>query len=209
MEQQVNLYQPVLGASKHLFSAYAIAVATACVVVTLAGIAAFALWRVRQADHLIAAAEKQQAVRVASTARTLDALHGRNSMETLQATAQKLATDISNLQQILLAVHHGSADAASGFSARLTALGRQRAEGVWLTRVVLAAGEQPLALVGAAVDPKLVGRYLGGLAIEPTLGGAHFNYFALRQPKPDEPVAATMFEVGDLPAPAAATGLKP
>ena len=209
MEQQINLHQPVLGATRHLVSASAIAAATGIVVVALGAIAAFSAWRVRHADQTILAIEAMDAARVASGERALAALHTGNSVASMEATAKTLSTDIADLEQVLLAVRSGSAEAAHGFSTQLTTLGRKRTDGVWLTRIVLSTGERSLALVGAATDPRLVGRYLSALVAEPAFGGASFNHFALRQPRDNEPQVATMFEVGAPPASGSAVGQAP
>ena len=209
MEQQINLYQPVMGASRHLFSAAAIAAATTLMIVTLAVIAAFSAWHVRRADRTIAAVEAQDATRVASAERTLSALHAGNSVASMETTAKSLAADIADLEQVLAAVRSGSADTAGGFSTQLTTLGYKRTAGIWLTRIVLSTGDRSLALIGAATDPRLVGRYISTLVAEPAFGGASFSHFALRQPADDEPAVATMFEVGTPPSATVTAGKAP
>src|SRR5258706_16405338 len=167
MEQQINLYQPVMGASRHLFAGGAIAAATALVVGTLGVIAAFSGWRVRHAEQTISVVEAQDALRVASAMRTLTALHAGNSLASMEGNARTLSADIADLEQVLQAVRSGSAETAGGFSRRLTALGQKHTEGIWLTRIVLSTGERSLAMVGAATDPRLVGRYIGSLGAQP------------------------------------------
>jgi Tfp pilus assembly protein PilN len=204
MEQQINLYQPILGAEKRLFSAQAIAVAIVLFALSLGAISAFAGWRVRSAERAIASIEQHDQARTAATERGLAALHGGSSEASTEARAQQLATTIAAREQVLAAVRRGAADALSGFSARLEALGRQQMDGLWLNRIVLSAGERRLALVGAANDPRLVPKYLDALATERSLGEARFDRFELRRPRADEPSAATIFEVGLMPAAAPA-----
>jgi Tfp pilus assembly protein PilN len=207
MEQQVNLYQPILGAEKRLFSAQAIAIAVALFALSLGAISAFAGWRVRSAERAIAALESSDAARAAATERGLAALHAGSSRESLDARAQQLSSDIAEREQVLLAVRRGAADVLSGFSARLEALGRRQLDGLWLNRIVLSAGERRLALVGAANDPRLVPKYLDALATERALGDARFDRFELRRPRADEPAATTIFEVGAAPPLPDSTGV--
>jgi hypothetical protein len=173
--------------------------AVALFALSLGAISAFAGWRVRAAEGEIAKIEAREASGSAATARGLAALHAGNSREGLDARARQLAADIAEREQVLAAVRRGAADVFSGFSARLEALGRRQLDGLWLNRIVLSAGERRLALVGAANDPGLVPKYLDALATERSLGDARFDRFELRRPHPDEPPAATIFEVGAAP----------
>jgi len=65
MEQQVNLYQPILGAEKRLFSARAIGTGLGVLAACLALLAGYASWRAARVERAIAALEQQQAARLA------------------------------------------------------------------------------------------------------------------------------------------------
>lgn len=200
MEQQINLYQPIMVAAGRLFSAGTIAASILFFAVCLGAISGFAGWRVRSAERTIAAIELQEASRLAALERGLGALHAGASLESLDAQARKLAADIAEREQVLAAVRHGAVDVTSGFSAQLEALGRQQVDGLWLMRIMLSAGDKRLALAGATHDASLVSRYLSALATEPTLGGARFDRFQLHRPPSGGVVMASLFEVGEFPA---------
>jgi Tfp pilus assembly protein PilN len=198
MEQQINLYQPIMGAGNPIFSAQKSALAVAIFAVCLTGISGFAATRVRHVEQQVAAIEGKDAASAAAAERALAALQPAGGLEAFEAKLRQLATDIDDKQRILESVRRGSDD-ATGFSARLMALGRHQPDGLWLSRIALSTGAQKLALTGAANDPQLVPAYLGSLAEERSLASARFDRFELRLPKDDEPAAATIFEVG-LPA---------
>jgi hypothetical protein len=199
MEQQINLYQPILGAEKRLFSARAIAAALAVFVLCLGAISSYAGYRVRSAELAIAQIEAQEAARLEAATRSLAALRSSGSPEAIEARAKQLAADIAEREYALEAVQRGTASVVSGFSARLEALARAHPSGLWLNRIVLAAGERELALIGQATDAQLVPRYLGALADEPALDHARFDHFRMRQAVAAEAPASTVFEVGVAP----------
>lgn len=199
MEQQINLYQPIMGAEKRLFSAGTITTSIVLFALCLGAISGFAAWRVRSAERAIAEIERQGSARQSALERGLNALHAGSSLESLDAEARKLAAYIAEREQVLAAVQHGAVDVTSGFSAQLEALGRQQVDGLWLRRIVLSAGDKRLALAGATQDASLVAQYLAALAAEPTLGGARFDHFQLHRPSSAGVAMASLFEVGEFP----------
>ena len=203
MEQQINLYQPIMGAGNPIFSAQASAAAVAVFAVCLIGISGFAGSRVRHVEKEVTAIESQDGLRAAAVERMVAALQPSGGMEALEARTHQLVTDIDDEQHVLDAVRYRSDDAATGFAARLEALGRYQLEGLWLTRIVLSTGLDQLALTGAARDPALVPAYLSALATARSFADARFDRFQLRQPTDGEPAAATIFEIGAPARPAA------
>jgi MSHA biogenesis protein MshI len=196
MEQQVNLYQPIMGAGNPIFSAQATAAAVAVFAVCLTGISGFAANRVRHVEKQVAAIESQEAMRTAAAERMVASLQPTGGVEALEGRLRQLATDIDEQQRIVEAVREGGADAATGFAAQLEALGRYMPDGLWLTRVELSSGARQLALTGAATDPALVPVYLKSLATARSFTDARFDRFQLRLPTEGEPAAAAILEVG-------------
>jgi hypothetical protein len=207
MEQQVNLYQPILGAEKHLFSARAIGISLAVLAVSLGGIDGFSVWRTARFERALALVEQQLSTQMAMNDRAGATLRPGMSLAELQARAQRLTTDIAARERALDLVRVGAASPTTGFAARLEALGRRQLDGVWLHSIVLGSGEGRLAMQGAAVDPRLIPIYLAALAEEHALDGVRFDTLAIRRAKPDEAPAQLLFEIGapDLKFPAAET----
>jgi Tfp pilus assembly protein PilN len=196
MEQQINLYQPILGAGNPIFSAQMVAAAIAVFALSLTGISGFAASRVRRVEQEVAGIENQDALRTAAAGRLLATLQPEGGLEALEARLKVIAADIDEQEQVLDAVRQGAADGVTGFSARLEALGRHQPDGLWLSRIVLSTGARQLALTGAANNPELVPAYLNALASERSLASSRFDRFQLRLPQDGEPEAATIFEVG-------------
>jgi hypothetical protein len=207
MEQQVNLYQPILGAEKRLFSARAIAVGLIVLVTCLGALTGYATWRTGRVELAIASLESQQAAQLALAERAAASIRPKESVAELDAKARGLAAEIAARELALGLVRSGEAPPGSGFAARLESLARRQVDGLWLRKIVVSTGDSRLALEGGAVEPRLVPAYLAALAEEPALNGARFDHLLMRRARPEEAPAQTVFELGaaGLALPAAET----
>jgi len=207
MEQQVNLYQPILGAEKHLFSARAIGISLVLLAVSLGAIDGFGVLRTARVEHALTVLEQQLSTQMAMNDQTGATMRPTASLAELETQAKRLSADIAARERALDLVRMGAASPTTGFAARLEALGRRQLDGVWLHSIVLGSGEGRLAMQGATVDPRLIPVYLAALAEEHALDGVRFDSLAIRRAKPDEAPAQLVFEIGapDLKFPAAET----
>jgi Tfp pilus assembly protein PilN len=196
MEQQVNLYQPILGAEKRLFSAHTIGGGLGLLALCLCGLAAFGAWRTAHVERSIALLEKQQAAALTRAESAISALRPGGSLAELQEQAKSLSADIAARERALDLVRLDAASPATGFAARLEALARRQLEGLWLRTIVVGSGDGRLAFQGAAVDPRLVPAYLAALAEESALAGVRFDKLAMRRAKQEEAPAQLLFELG-------------
>jgi hypothetical protein len=196
MEQQVNLHQPILGAEKRIFSARAIGGALVTIGVCLGGLHAFGAWRTGRIERSVAIIERQAATEMSLRDVASAALRPSRSIVELQEQALELTADIAARERALDLVNRGAASPATGFAARLEALGRRQIDGLWLRTIVVGSGDGRLALQGATVDPRLVPQYLAALAEEHAFDGVRFDKLAMRQAKREEAPAQVMFELG-------------
>jgi hypothetical protein len=196
VEQQVNLYQPILGAEKHLFSARAIGVCLALLAISLGVLGGYGAWRTSRVERSIAELEKRQAEELVTAERAGQALNPGKSVAELDAAAKDLAADIAAREHALAILKLGTASPVTGFAARLEALARRQVDGLWLHDVVVGAGDGRLAMRGAALDPKLVPVYLAALSEDPALAGVRFDKLTMRRGKEDEAPAQLVFELG-------------
>ena len=196
MQQQVNLYQPILGAEKRVFSASAIGGSLVILGVCLGGLHAFGAWRTGRIERSVAIIERQAATEMSLRDRASAALRPSRSIVELQEQALELTAEIAAREWALDLVNRGAASPATGFAARLEALGRRQIDGLWLRTIVVGSGDGRLALQGATVDPRLVPQYLAALAEEHAFDGVRFDKIAMRQAKREEAPAQLMFELG-------------
>src|SRR5580700_8454455 len=101
MEQQVNLYQPILGAEKRLFSARAIGVGLVLLAACLASLGGFGVWRTGRVERAIAALESREAAQLAAVEQAGAASHPHKSLPELEAEAKRLSADIEARQRAL------------------------------------------------------------------------------------------------------------
>ena len=205
MEQQVNLFQPILGAEKRLFSASAIGIALALLAVSLGGVAGFARWRTGHIERAVKEVSRQEAMEQVLAAQASASNEPRASVAELDAMARRSTEEIAAREYALNVVKRGSSDPASGFAARLEAIAHRQVEGVWLTSLVIGTGEGRLALSGATSDPRLVSGWLTSLADEHALDGAFFDRLVIRQVADAAPAVA-VFEMGAPGLEVSATG---
>lgn len=196
VEQQVNLYQPILGAEKRLFSAHAIGLCLALLALSLAALGGYGAWRTSRIERSIAELEKRQAAELVAAERAGMALNPGKSVAELDAEAKDLAAAIAARERALAILKLGAASPATGFAARLEALGRRQIDGLWLHNVIVGSGDGRLAMRGQALDPKLVPAYLAALADDPALAGVRFDKLTMRRAKEDEAPAGLVFELG-------------
>jgi hypothetical protein len=205
MEQQVNLYQPILGAEKRLFSARTIGMGLGLLGLCLCFLATFGFLRTGRVERSVKQLQTQQADALARVERAGAALRPGQSLKDLDRQAKELSADIAARERALDLVRLGAASPETGFAARLEALARRQQEGIWLHDVVMSSGEGRLALRGSATDPRLVPAYLGALAGEHAMNGVRFDKLAMRRATPEEAPAELVFELGGpglkLPAP--------
>ena len=196
MYQEVNLYQPILGAEKRLFSARAIAVALALLTVSLIGLAGYATLHTRQIERSVDVLARQEAASIAMAERS--SLTGRSglTLEQLDAEAKNLSADIEARRRALAVVQRSSGGTpATGFAARLEALARPQIDGIWLSSVIVGSGDGRLALRGSATDSRLLPAYLSALAEEQALAGVRFDRLAMRRASAAEAPAQVIFEL--------------
>jgi len=196
VEQQVNLYQQILGAEKRLFSARAIGLCLALLAFSLAALGGYGAWRTSRVERSIAELEKRQATELVKAERAGLALNPGKSLAELDAEAKELAADIAARERALAILKLGAGSPATGFAARLEALARRQIDGLWLHDVVVGSGDGRLAMRGQALDPKLVPAYLAALSEDPALAGVRFDKLTMRRAKDDEAPAQIEFELG-------------
>jgi len=196
MYQQVNLYQPILGAERRLFSARAIAVALAVLTLCLAGLGGYGTLHTHRLERSVELLARQDAASFAMSERTNLTNRSGLTLEQLDDEAKNLNADIEARRRALDVVHRSSSGTpATGFAARLEALGRRQIDGIWLSSVIIGSGDGRLALRGGAIDSHLLPAYLSALAQEQALAGVRFDRLAMRRASAAEAPAQVIFEL--------------
>ena len=182
MKQNINLYKPTAGLANDGLSAQLM----------------LALWAIGFAVVLFAHGwlvhangqidQKLQALRddVAIAEESLNVLAAANMAGADPVLEAKLGAALRELdlrETILGLVSGGNAGDIDGFSDQLVSLARQKAEGVWLTRIRISAPGARTTLEGRALSPEAVPLYLRQLSGEAALAGQGFDVFEIRRPE--------------------------
>jgi len=194
-EQQVNLYQPILGAEKHLFSARAIGMALALLVACLGALVFYVSWRTARIERSVVQLQRQEQDNLDAAERAGAVARGTLSMPQLDDEAKELSQDIEIRQRVLDIVHRGSVTPGNGFAARLEALAHKQLDGIWLNTVILGSGDGRLSMRGGTTDSRLLPTYLSALTEEAALSGVRFDKLAMRRALATESPATTIFEL--------------
>jgi hypothetical protein len=189
MSQQINLFNPVFLAQKKYFSAAAMLQALGMVLGGMLLINAFA---VRQAslmeDALVHAAR--------DTALRRDQLVTLGKQYSDQGTSKKLEEDIARVdeqlrkrRELLVDMTTNVGGNVRGFSAYLTALARQKIQGVWLTGIEISDKSNDLVIRGKALNSDLVPAYVRALSRESAFAGRSLSALQVTAKEETVPVA--------------------
>jgi MSHA biogenesis protein MshI len=179
--QQVNLYQPQLKKAGAPFSAAAILIATAAVVVGIGLLYAFMAWQIRGLEAAARAAEQQQLQAQARLARATRELVRREDPR-LVAEVEQLEDLLNVSEKLLELLRTGEFGNREGYAEYLLALSRQHVPGVWLTGLDIRGDGAFMQLQGRSNAPELVPRYLQQLGRERVMSGITFGVFKMQRP---------------------------
>jgi hypothetical protein len=196
MEQQVNLYQPILGAEKRLFSARALASCLVTLIGCLGALTAFEASRTTRIEKSVMQLEERETSNIEVAARAGAVFRPTLTVAQLEAQAQHLSADIATRERALDIMRRGAVSVSTGFAARLEALANQQVDGIWLSNILLSSDDGRLAMQGRTTNPNLLPVYLNSLSREHAMDGVRFDSLAMRRALPTEIPAQVVFAIG-------------
>lgn len=194
MSQQINLYQPIFRRQRKIFSAVTIMQAAGLFVVGLLAIYGFARWQVASLESQVESLEAQRDAAMTQL-QTLTGTPQVARSRLLDRQLTSLEQETAQKQRLLAALETRRFGNDAGFSAHLSALARQRVNGLWLTRITLS--ESAVELAGRTEAGELVPRYLSRLGQETAFAGTDFARIELS--RDDERAASVAFTVSTTP----------
>ena len=181
MSAQINLFNPLLGKQKHVFSAKEM---TQMLGLVLLGVAVITWYLDRQATQLekqLASSKEQLNVAQGQLAKVTSEFVPRNKNKQLETEIVGIEAQVRALEKVTDLLKQGDFGNASGYSSYLRAFARQSVDGLWLTKVSVSAGGNELGLTGRALQAELVPRYVQRLAGEPVLHGKSFSSLEMQR----------------------------
>lgn len=182
MKQAVDLLDRRLLPQPLPFSAQSMAVAASAVLAALVLATAVGAWRTRSEAHLLADLQAQQQAANRRSQELAKTVASQKADPKLAATVRSLTAERNVKRRLLGVLADSSLGNTAGFSAELVGLARERVEGLWLRGVHLAAGGRDLSLLGSAIEPALVPRFVHQLAREPVFAKSEFRSLRIDRP---------------------------
>lgn len=190
IQQQINLYQPVVVHGSRLLKASTVSIALAAIMVVLIATYSYGLHAVNKlaqhVDETRAQQEKQTALLTLNAANATP-----KQLPQLQAQLKTLNTTLADHRRALQLLRVGAAGGDSGFSERLVALANQHLDGMWLNHIALGSDNGVESLGGGAINAELIPRYISNLAAEPALRGTRINQFEIERKNAEDAVHAS------------------
>lgn len=170
MSQQINLFSPSLRPARRLLTASRLALTLGVLFLAMLGYNAYLTYQARQ-DQVVL---EQAGARLKERQDQLLKLGSASTRARSQALEQSIAqaeSDLKLRQALLARLKGGSLGNTGGFSGYMTALARQRTEGVWITGLTVAAGGGEFAIQGGVSRPEILPKYIRRLSGEEVLRG--------------------------------------
>jgi len=152
---------------------------TGIAVVCLAAASAFDAWETSQLQQRVLALRSASDERVHRIEQFRSEYPLPAPTEAYLRHVQALRDQSSAKARLYRELSSGRAQATSGFSSTLRALGRNTMKGLWLRHFEIREAGESLTIEGSALEPELVPKLLVELGSEPTFDGKRFRVFRI------------------------------
>lgn len=180
MKQSINLYQSTLQPEQDAFGFNRALWGLGALVLLLTLYSGYLGYDLYQAQAALDQAQQQLQRQQQTLTQLEDAASGEGQQVLLSHDLKQTENRLKLYNQ-LIQVLSGPEAAKANFSEVLEGLGRQRVDGVWLTRIELAAGGEQLAIEGQSLAPEHVPQLLLQMKSEPVFGGRTFAELVLER----------------------------
>lgn len=180
MKQSINLYQSTLQPEQDAFGFNRVLWGLGALVLLLTLYSGYLGYDLYQAQAALDQAQQQLQRQQQTLTQLEDAASGEGQQVLLSHDLKQTENRLKLYNQ-LIQVLSGPEAAKANFSEVLEGLGRQRVDGVWLTRIELAAGGEQLAIEGQSLAPEHVPQLLLQMKSEPVFGGRTFAELVLER----------------------------
>ena len=178
MSQQINLFHPGLRPAQRPLTAARLALGSAALGIVLAGIYALGQYQLHQSALALAEANSQFKV----LQERILKVGGGGTQASLRAIEESIARAEAELkvrEAVLRRLSGADFGTTQGFSPYLTALARQRIEGVWITGLTVAGYSGDFTSQGGVARPEILLEYIRKLNREEVLKGRQIGDFRM------------------------------
>ncbi len=179
MTQQINLYDPMLLPQRPALTAGRVALLVCAVAVAIGGYRVYLASRLQHAEAIqagLAARVKEAQEEIARFGRS----GGQAKSGELEAAIAKADAELKIRQSVLARLQGDGVGNTRGFSDYMSALARQRLDGVWITGLSVAEGGSDFTIQGGATRPEILPEYIRRLNREEVLRGKQISDLRLQ-----------------------------
>lgn len=180
MNQQVNLYQPVFRKQQKVFSAATMVKIMVVLVIGFGAIYGFGRFQLAKLETQVTTLEQQRDNASAQLTRVSEQRQPARRSGLLEDQLRQARRELEQKQRAISALQQREGSNIAGFSEYFAGLGRQRLNGLWLTRIAIHAGGE-VRLHGNAELAQLVPRYLQRLGEEQAFQGTEFRSLLIQR----------------------------
>jgi hypothetical protein len=182
MQQQINLYQPILRREAKKFSAATMLQAAGAVLAGIVLIYGYGWWQLSALHAQIRRADQDHQAALAQFERAAREIETRPADPHLEQEVRELERQLAASGYLAQLARDETLGARQGYAPYFVALARQHLDGLWLTKIVVAGAGRDVTLGGRTVKAELVPSYLQRLSREQSLAGTQFEVFELARP---------------------------
>jgi len=174
MNQQINMYQPMLRKQKVVFSAMTMLQVGLFFLVIFSSSYAYQSIKLKPHKKQLVTID-QELVQLGSQLAVLENSRKKSKSKLIEHEIKKLTKELKQRERIANVLSSKSFGNSSGFSSYLEAFAKGHVQGTWLTSVNIEQGGASLGLKGKTLSSELVPVYIQKLAKEESLAGSSFN----------------------------------
>lgn len=175
MNQQVNLYQPMLRREHQSFGPKAMVQCLGLALLGMVAIHGYQEWQTRSLASEIGRLEHQNQAAAATLVKVQADLPAPRASARLADEIARLARAIGEREHLVKVLSTRLSASENGLARFLEGLARQRVEGLWLTGVSVADGGKDIVIKGQALQPQLIPVLVQRLADEASFAGVKFR----------------------------------
>ena len=178
MSQQINLFHPGLRPARRPLTAARLALGLVALGIVLAGAYAFGQYQLHQSALALAEANNEFKA-IQERILKLGRSGTQANLRAIEEAIARAETELKVREAVLKRLSGADFGTTQGFSAYLTALARQRIEGVWITGLTVAGDSGDFTIQGGVARPEILLEYIRKLNREEVLKGRQIGDFRM------------------------------
>ena len=190
MSQQINLFSASLRAPHPVLSATRVAILVGVLIISMFGYRSYLVGELGQTEAALAQVNARLTGLQEQTAK-FGRIAAQGVDKALEDSIARTQAQLEIRQALLDRLKGGGLGNTKGFSDYLTALARQRAEGVWITGLVVSGAGTDVEIQGGITRPEMLPEYVRRLSREEVMRGRQIDELRMARKETEPRVQKT------------------